>query len=83
MLKLIYSYTQSRGSYLLSCLEKNIQPELPQDGDEKELLDKFDEYFSVSETTEKANEHKTVTIWDVHQQEIQNKRIDNNQRETH
>ena len=61
----------------MSCLEKNVQPELPQNGDEKELLEKFDKYLSVSDTTDKlihtGTEQNAVTFFDVHQQITTNK----------
>ena len=47
----------------MSCLEKNVQPELPQNGDEKELLEKFDKYLSVSDTTDKLIHTGTEQNW--------------------
>lgn len=56
----------------MNCLEKNVQPELPQDFDEKELLGKFDQCLRVADKTDmpipNRIEHEVVSFLDVHQQ---------------
>jgi hypothetical protein len=56
----------------MNCLEKNVQPELPQNFDEKELLGKFDQCLRVADKTDmpiyNKTEHEVVSFLDVHQQ---------------